>query len=221
VSGQSSTRVLAAALRRHAARSAATTGPLSRTATVQRAVVASLSADQTVVTTADGVPAIRLAAYAAPAVGDVIQMASTATGAWVALGRLAAATDAETGFTQYTPAVTGGTVTWSTRDGWWRRIAPGLTYVEIYLAASAAGSGGTLSIGLPSVPYRGTSNRRQVWTGYAGGLTAGTGPCSGLVLGSGSGAQIDQVQAVSSAAITGALCSATAIITISGLYREA
>jgi|GEM_PF-2943250 len=89
-------RNLAAALRQHAARSAATTGPLSRTSTIQRATVASVSSDSTVVTTADGIPALRLASYTAPATGDVIQIASTATGAWVALGRLAATADSGT-----------------------------------------------------------------------------------------------------------------------------
>ena len=86
-------RDLAAALRTHAARSAAATGPLSRTSTMQRASVAEVSSDGTTITTADGIPALRLASYTTPTVGDVIQIASTATGAWVALGRLAAAAD--------------------------------------------------------------------------------------------------------------------------------
>jgi hypothetical protein len=88
-----SVRQLATALRQHAARSAATTGPLAGAASVRRAVVASISTDTTKVTTTDGIPALRLASYPVPTVGDVILTVTTVTGAVVAVGRYPAASE--------------------------------------------------------------------------------------------------------------------------------
>jgi hypothetical protein len=88
-----SVRQLATALRQHAARSAATTGPLAGAASVRRTVVASISTDTTKVTTTDGIPALRLASYPVPTVGDVILTVTTITGAVVAVGRYPAASE--------------------------------------------------------------------------------------------------------------------------------
>lgn len=194
---------------------------VARGTPARRAVVASVSADSTTVTTTDGIQALRMVTYQAPTAGDTIVLTQSTTGAWYAMDRIASTTDADPGWTSYTPTVTGGTVTWSTRDGWWRRIAPKLVVVDLYLVASAVGSGSNLMVSLPTAPYRGGANRRQTVPGYAGGLSSGNGPCVGLVLAGGTGAMFDQIRSAADTSITGAMCTASTVITLTGLYREA
>lgn len=86
-----STRVLAGALRRHAAQTGATT-PAVHGSDWRRAVVDTVGTDGTVTTT-DGITALRAETYRAPAVGDVIRVSVSSAGAAVAEGRYAASGD--------------------------------------------------------------------------------------------------------------------------------
>jgi hypothetical protein len=193
--------------------------PRVRGADWRTATVATVGTDGTI-TTADGVICRRMATYDHPVVGDQIVIHRSGAGNWLAAGRLVRSTDTE--WTTYTPAITnGGTAVASTADGWWKRVG-GLVYVEVYLTIGTAGSGSsTVMISLPSTPYRGAGNRRQNIPGFSGGLGSGNGPLCGLVLGTGSGARIDQVQDVANAALTGTRLAVNVTLTINGWYREA
>jgi hypothetical protein len=135
-----------------------------------------------------------------------------------------------TTWSTYVPTVTnGGTVTWSQQLGWYKKLGK-LVFVEIYLAASAAGSGTTgLTIGLPSTPYRdggGAATTRQYLGAYCGGVAAGTnssisGSFSAVVLAGGSGAAIDQFRGPTDIQMRGEQIGSSTIITIQGWYREA
>ncbi|MEU9014237.1 hypothetical protein AB0D12_31610 [Streptomyces sp. NPDC048479] len=133
----------------------------------------------------------------------------------------------DTSWSSYTPTVAGsGTATFSTRDGWYFKIGKAV-FVQTYIALSAAGTGsGTVTISLPSTPYRGSANRRQYLPAYSGGIVAGTnsgvgGTCVGNINFSGSGAIIDQLRGPTDILIRGDNLGATSIITLSGWYREA
>lgn len=157
------------------------------------------------------------------AAGDVSGASLTTTGT-ASAGELAVT---GTTWQTYTPTVSGaGSATFGTRDGWYFKIGK-LVFVQTYIALSAAGTGtGTVTISLPSTPYRGSSNRRQYLPAYAGGIAAGTnsgvgGTAIGNINFTGSGAQIDQLRGPTDILIRGDNLSATAIITLSGWYREA
>jgi hypothetical protein len=140
-------------------------------------------------------------------------------------------TVSSTTWSTYVPAVTnGGTVTWSQQVGWYKKLGK-MVFVEIYLSASAAGSGTTgLTISLPSTPYRdggsGANTTRQVFYSYCGGVAAGTnssisGSFTGVVLAGGSGAVIDQFRGPTDIQMRGEQIGTSTIITIQGWYREA
>jgi hypothetical protein len=102
-----------------------------------------------------------------------------------------------TDWTSYTPTVGGGgSATFGIRTGWYYQLGD-LVYVEAYITLSAAGSGTSpITVSLPSEPYRGTAQFRQVVSGYGGGIAAGSntsisGSFCGLVLASGTGAMLD------------------------------
>lgn len=61
-------------------------------ASARRAVVATVGADGTV-TTVDGIVALRMESYQRPAIGDVVTLTQSVTGAWYALGRIASGPD--------------------------------------------------------------------------------------------------------------------------------
>lgn len=103
-SSHSSTRVLAAALRRQAARTGAAT-PAVRGSDWHRAVVATVGTDGTI-TTVDGITALRDERYQAPAPGDVIRISIASNGSAVAEGRLADA--AAPAGTWVSPALAAG-----------------------------------------------------------------------------------------------------------------
>jgi hypothetical protein len=149
-------------------------------------------------------------------------------GAFVVGGDL---TVSSTTWSTYTPAVAnGGTVTWSQQVGWYKKIGK-IVLIEIYLSATGAGSGTTgLTISLPSIPFRdggsGANTTRQVITGYAGGVSAGTnssisGTFSAVVLAGGTTAIFDQVRGPTDIAMRGENIGASTIITLQGWYREA
>jgi hypothetical protein len=139
-------------------------------------------------------------------------------------------TVSSTTWSTYVPTVTnGGSVTWSQQLGWYKKLGK-LVFVEIYLAASGAGSGTTgLTIGLPSTPYRdggGAATTRQYLGAYCGGVAAGTnssisGSFSAVVLAGGSGAVIDQFRGPTDIQMRGEQIQTSTIITIQGWYREA
>jgi hypothetical protein len=201
-----------------AARQAGATDPTVRRADWQTAVVTSVNTDGTV--DIGNVRARRLDTYVNPAVGDTVMVTQSGSGNWAALGRLAPSADAD--WTAYTPTVTGsGSATWSVRDGWYKRIGA-MTFVGIYLAASAVGSGSSnVVVSLPTTPYRGSANRRQVIPCYAGSLSTSSGTGSALILAGGVGAQIDQIQNAANGIVTGSSITGSTAITITGSYREA
>lgn len=215
-SEQAVVQQLADALHQSAVQAGASS-PEVRGADWRLAAVTTVNTDGTVV--ADGITARRVDTYLNATVGDLIGITQNSRGSWLALGRLAPTTDTE--WTTYTPTVSGGgSATWA-RDGWWQRRGT-LVYFEVYISSSTTGSGATpVTISLPSVPFRGAVNRRQSIPGYAGGLSASSGPICALVLAGGSGAQIDQIQNVANGAVTGANITASTVFTINGWYREA
>ncbi|WP_266816299.1 hypothetical protein OG298_45505 (plasmid) [Streptomyces sp. NBC_01005] len=86
-----STRDLAGALRRQTVRTGSVT-PSVRGSDWRRAVVNTVGTDGTITTT-DGIVALRAEAYRAPAIGDIIRISVSSSGAAVAEGRYAAAGD--------------------------------------------------------------------------------------------------------------------------------
>jgi hypothetical protein len=127
----------------------------------------------------------------------------------------------------YTPVVgNAGTVTWSTRTGWYYKIGKAVFW-NAYLVATNAGSGtSNVSITSPSNPDRST---RQVVTVEGENINVASPAFrSGWVLSltGGSGASWDRIRLVNDAAdgianLIGNQISNTSIITIQGWYREA
>lgn len=130
----------------------------------------------------------------------------------------------------YAPNVTnGGTVTWTTRTGYYWKLGK-LVFVCIYLVANAAGSGTSgVSVDLPSSPDRST---RQTMTLH--GETIGVGGTGGGTIRggeavwypTGTGATSDRLRVDDSDGdgennILGVDLKAGATITIQGWYREA
>jgi hypothetical protein len=207
-----------------ASRQAGATDPTVRRADWQTAVVTAVGTDGTV--DIGSVRARRLKRYNNPTVGDQVMVTQNGAGNWVAVGRLAPAVDDD--WTSYTPTVTGGgSATWSLRDGWYKRDGK-LTFIGIYIAANGAGSGtSSIVVSLPTVPFRGSSDRRQVVSCYMGGVGAGSNSsisgsfCALILAGGGSAAQIDQLQGPTNIVLRGDNITTSTAITITGCYREA
>lgn len=123
-------------------------------------------------------------------------------------------------FTSYTPVVTGGgTVTWTTRTGWWQRIGK-LIFFTAFLDVNAAGSGATaITITGPTAIDRTT--RQTVHADCDNITPALEGSCSLLSFTGGSGAVFDRLRGRDNTSVTGADLLAGALITITGWYREA
>ncbi|BBB01082.1 hypothetical protein RVR_8333 [Actinacidiphila reveromycinica] len=207
---------------RRAARALATAGkrkaaaaPLVRGADWRTATVATVGTDGTITTT-DGIPARRMASYSHPAAGDRVVISRSGSGNWRAEGLLVHSTDTE--WTTYTPAVTGaGSATWSTRDGWWKRSGS-LIFFTAYMTASAVGTGtSNVMFSLPSVPFRGSANRRQAIPCHVSNV----GSCIGVVAAGGTLAAVDSITTSTGANIVGTGIAANTIITVTGMYREA
>lgn len=130
--------------------------------------------------------------------------------------------------TTYTPTVgNGGTVTWTTRTGYYWKLGK-MVYVTIQLTVNVAGSGtGIVTVDMPSSVDRTT---RQALTMH----TESTGPTSSHIGGGecvffvgGTGATADRLRTDEGSAtgreanITGADLLAGGIIVIQGWYREA
>lgn len=130
-------------------------------------------------------------------------------------------------YNTYTPAVTGGgTVTWSTRTGWWQRVG-GMVFFTAYLVVNAAGSGASnVTITTPTNIDRTT---RQIIPLHAEGIFSAGLLSNGNAVAfvGGSGAVIDRLRASNNGAtnadanITGADLLANGILTVTGWYREA
>lgn len=124
----------------------------------------------------------------------------------------------------WAPAVTnGGSATFSTVDGWWYKIGD-LAFFNAYLVASGAGSGASqVLISLPFTPYRGSANRRQIYSGgISGAVGAGgqLGPLAPWTF-AGSATGIDRVVMSNGVDMTGAHIAATTIMTFQGQARIA
>lgn len=129
---------------------------------------------------------------------------------------------AETTWTAYTPGVTGGgAATFGTRDGWYYRLG-GVVFFTAYISVSVAGTGtANVLVTLPTTPYRGSANRRQVIPGgVRDGGVAVPGPLSCLIFAGGTGAVIDRIQNSAGADVIGSMLTAGSIWSIQGYYRE-
>lgn len=137
-------------------------------------------------------------------------------------------TYAANGFTTYTPTVGGGgTVTWTTRTGWWMRVGK-MVYVCVYLVVNAAGSGAaTVSVDMPTSVYRGTRQTLTMHTESVGPNGSHIGNGEAVFFTGGSGATADRLRTSSNdgtnrdSNITGVDLLAAGNIVIQGWYREA
>lgn len=133
--------------------------------------------------------------------------------------------------TPYVPAVgNGGSVTWTTRTGYWWRLGK-MVYVNIHLTVNVAGSGaGIVTVDLPTNPDRSTRQIlvMQTETIGSGGNAAshiGGGECTFLT--TGSGATADRLRTDEGGAtgrennILGNDLLNGGVIIIQGWYREA
>lgn len=130
----------------------------------------------------------------------------------------------------YVPTIANqGTAVWGQQLGWYKKLGK-IVLIEIYLAASAVGSGTTpITITLPSTPYRdggGAATTRQFIGAHAGGVGAGTnvsvsGAFTALIFAGGVGAVIDRISGPTAIDMRGENISATLALTIQGWYREA
>jgi hypothetical protein len=128
----------------------------------------------------------------------------------------------------YTPTVAnGGTVTWTTRTGWYYRIGTShLVYFNAYLVVNAAGSGSSqVTITAPSNIDRTT----QQVVPANGTVLMGVGAVLGVVRANttGSGAVFDAIvfgcptANLAHSAVIGSDLQAGGTITMAGWYREA
>ncbi|HEX6970275.1 MAG TPA: hypothetical protein VF174_15880 [Micromonosporaceae bacterium] len=143
---------------------------------------------------------------------------------WAALEKLRASelNDAigATDWASYTPVVTnGGTATFSSITGRWRRIGPtsaGMIAFSLTLVVGNAGSGaGVVSITAPT-----DIDRTVRWVFAAAIENAGLSGFHALTLTSGSGSTIDRLRSGTATNLTGADLTAGRIIAISGAYEE-
>lgn len=156
-----------------------------------------------------------------------VALARSDVGVLTVTGDLAVTT---TTWTSYVPTVSNaGTATWAQRLGWYKKLGK-IVFLEVYLAASAAGSGTTgLTVSLPSTPYRdggGAGTTQQTIPARAQAVAAGTnssvsGASCGVILQTGSGAVLDQLRGPTDIVMRGEQIGATTVITIQGWYREA
>lgn len=129
----------------------------------------------------------------------------------------------DTNWGTYTPTViNGGSATYGTRDGWFTRVGKLVTF-EAYFTVSAAGSGsGNVMFTLPSEPWRGSGNRRQMIPGTVrDGGVATPGPLAALLFAGGSGTTVDRIQNSAGQDVIGSMLTTNSIWTIQGSYREA
>jgi len=150
----------------------------------------------------------------------------TMTGNFALTGGL---TVGATTWSTYTPTVTnGGSVTWTTRTGYYYKIGK-LVFVCIFLNSNAAGSGTSLvSVDMPSNVDRST---RQALTlhgetiGANGNATSSIRGGECVFFTGGTGATSDRLRVDNGTSnesnIQGADILANALITIQGWYREA
>ena len=122
-------------------------------------------------------------------------------------------------FTTHVPTVgNGGTVTWTTITGWYRKIGK-MVFVNFYLVVNAAGSGsGVVSISTPSTPGRTVA---QVLTGNHASSGTAHGTIALVTLVGDTGATWTRLRKSSGANILGSDLASGDIITIQGWYREA
>jgi hypothetical protein len=137
-----------------------------------------------------------------------------------------ATTYATNNFTTYTPTVAGGgTVTWTTRTGWWMRVGK-MIFMNAFLVVNAAGSGGaTVTITAPTNIDRTT--QQNVSLHSTGIFAAGLGNGSAVALTTGATNVFDGMRTSNNGAnnldgtIGGANLLANGTISITGWYREA
>jgi hypothetical protein len=135
-------------------------------------------------------------------------------------------TYATNAFTTYTPTVAGGgTVTWTTRTGWWMRVGK-MVFMNAYLVVNAAGSGGaTVTITAPTNIDRTTQQNLSLHS--TGIFAAGLGSGSAVALTTGATNVFDGMRTSNNGAnnldgtIGGANLLANGTISITGWYREA
>lgn len=120
--------------------------------------------------------------------------------------------------TTYTPTVTnGGSVTWTTRTGYWWRLGK-IVFVVAYLSVNVAGSGtSNVAITMPSNVDRTT---RQVLGMSAEGVGL-NGHSHVVFFTGGSGATSDRIRSYDGQNLVGSDLLAGGILTIQGWYREA
>ncbi|MFF1450175.1 hypothetical protein ACFVYF_18850 [Streptomyces sp. NPDC058274] len=135
-----------------------------------------------------------------------------------------------TTWTSYTPTIgNAGSATWSNVLGWYKKFGK-IVFVEVYLVASAAGSGtSNLTFTLPSTPFRdgnGANTSRQVLTVHIDNFVAGSnsfvsGSGTAVVFAGGSGSTVDAVRGPTNISMQGQNIASNTILTIQGWYREA
>lgn len=120
-------------------------------------------------------------------------------------------------WTTYTPTVgNGGTVTWTTITGRWKRISAKTVAVDIYLVVNGAGSGaGNITVTTPTNPLR---TLRQTIHGSSESATISI--CMISFTG-GAGAVWDRVRDSAGTNLTGAALTAGRILNLQGIYEEA
>lgn len=149
-----------------------------------------------------------------------------------AVGGSSLALDAETllfgggqDYQSWVPTVAGnGSATVSTRDGWYVQFGD-LIFFNAYVQFSAAGVSTdttNITMTLPVTPFRGSANRRQVYTGYlsAAGTGGTNGPLACVTLAGGS-TGIDQIVMDTGTALQGRHLGVSSIITVQGIVRRA
>lgn len=125
---------------------------------------------------------------------------------------------------QWTPVVTnGGSAVFTTTDGWWQKVG-NLAFFNLYLVCGTAGSGtGKLLITLPFTPYRGSANRRQVYTAAisdAIGTGGQVGPLAAWTF-AGSATGVDRLVMSNGVDLAGSHIAVGSILTVEGIARIA
>jgi hypothetical protein len=126
--------------------------------------------------------------------------------------------------TTFTPVVTGGgTVTWTTRTGWWFRIGK-MIYVSMHLVVNAAGSGAAnFQVDAPTATVSGATDQILL-THFQSGTTR-VGYTDHFM--GGTAATFDRIRVQDGGAadtvtnLVGSQLTAGAILVIQGWYREA
>jgi hypothetical protein len=124
------------------------------------------------------------------------------------------------GVTTYTPVIAnGGTVTWTTRTGWYYKFGTShLVFFCFQLVVNATGSGATaITVTAPTSIDRTT--KQQVGVQWEGGGHGGIYQLVGFT--AGSGTIWDRLYDNTASAVTGATLTNGSAITAQGFYREA